>query len=71
MHIAHHTEAGPREPGTVMTVEFELTGQRLTGIDGGPEFTFDEAVSFQITVEDQDELDHFWERAARKGRAAD
>jgi hypothetical protein len=49
VHIAHYTETGPREPGTVMTVEFELTGQRFTGIDGRPEFTFDEAVSFQIT----------------------
>jgi hypothetical protein len=67
VHIAHYTEAGPREPGTVMTVEFELTGQRFTGIDGRPEFTFDEAVSFQITVEDQDELDHFWEKLSEGG----
>jgi predicted 3-demethylubiquinone-9 3-methyltransferase (glyoxalase superfamily) len=68
VHIAHYTEAAPREPGTVMTVEFELTGQRFTGIDGGPEFTFDEAVLFQITVEDQDELDHFWEKLS-EGRS--
>ena len=46
---AHYTDAGPREAGMVMTVEFELQGQRFVGINGGPEFTFDEAVSFQIT----------------------
>jgi predicted 3-demethylubiquinone-9 3-methyltransferase (glyoxalase superfamily) len=59
--LTHYTEAGPRPAGTVMTVEFELDGQRFVGINGGPEFTFDEAVSFQIDCEDQAEIDRYWD----------
>jgi predicted 3-demethylubiquinone-9 3-methyltransferase (glyoxalase superfamily) len=66
--VAHYTEAGPREAGTVMTVEFELDGQRFVGINGGPEFTFDEAVSFQISCETQDEIDYYWERLSEGGK---
>jgi predicted 3-demethylubiquinone-9 3-methyltransferase (glyoxalase superfamily) len=65
--VTHYTEAGPRPAGTVMTVEFELDGQRFVGINGGPEFTFDEAVSFQITCETQDEVDHYWGRLSEGG----
>jgi predicted 3-demethylubiquinone-9 3-methyltransferase (glyoxalase superfamily) len=61
VNVAHYTDAGPREAGTVMTVEFELDGQRFVGINGGPEFTFSEAVSFQITCETQDEIDYYWD----------
>ena len=50
-----------------MTVEFELDGQRFVGINGGPEFKFDEAVSFQITCEDQDEVDYYWEKLTDGG----
>lgn len=60
--ISHYTEAGPGEPGSVLTVDWELDGTRFTGINGGPEFTFDEAVSFAITCEDQAEVDYYWER---------
>lgn len=60
VNVSHYTEAGPREAGMVMTVEFELAGQRFVGINGGPEFTFDEAVSFQIACETQEEVDEFW-----------
>ena len=49
VNVARYTEAGPRPAGMVMTVEFELEGQRFVGINGGPQFTFDEAVSLQIT----------------------
>ena len=59
--LAHYTAAGPREEGMVMTVEFELDGQRFIGINGGPEFTFDEAVSLMIESEDQAEIDHYWD----------
>ena len=52
----------------VMTVEFELDGQRFVGINGGPEFTFDEAVSFEITCEDQAEVDYYWERLTDGGQ---
>ncbi len=65
--VARYTEAGPGEPGSVMTVEFELDGQRFVGINGGPQFPFTEAVSFQITCEDQDEVDFFWERLTDGG----
>jgi predicted 3-demethylubiquinone-9 3-methyltransferase (glyoxalase superfamily) len=65
--IAHYTEAGPREAGTVMTVEFELDGERFVGINGGPEFTFSEAVSFQVTCDDQAEIDYYWERLTEGG----
>ncbi len=50
-----------------MTVEFELVGQRFVGINGGPQFTFNEAVSFQIACEDQDEVDYYWERLTADG----
>jgi predicted 3-demethylubiquinone-9 3-methyltransferase (glyoxalase superfamily) len=66
--VTHYTEAGPREAGMVMTVEFELDGQRFVGINGGPEFTFDEAVSFQIDCEDQAEVDYFWDRLGDGGQ---
>lgn len=65
--IAHYTEAGPRPAGEVMTVEFELDGQRFVGINGGPQFKFSEAVSFQITCETQDEIDYYWERLTDGG----
>ena len=55
--VGHYSEAGPRPAGTVMTVEFELDGQRFTALNGGPQFTFSEAVSFQIACETQDEVD--------------
>ena len=60
LNVARYTYAGPREAGMVMTVEFELDCNRFVAINGGPEFTFDEAVSFQITCETQDELDRYW-----------
>jgi predicted 3-demethylubiquinone-9 3-methyltransferase (glyoxalase superfamily) len=66
--VTHYTEAGPRPAGMVMTVEFELDGQRFVGINGGPEFTFDEAVSFQINCETQDEIDSYWERLSEGGQ---
>jgi predicted 3-demethylubiquinone-9 3-methyltransferase (glyoxalase superfamily) len=62
VNVTHYTEAGPREAGMVMTVEFELDGQRLVGINGGPQFSFDEAVSLQINCDTQEEVDYYWER---------
>jgi predicted 3-demethylubiquinone-9 3-methyltransferase (glyoxalase superfamily) len=54
-------------PGTVMTVEFELNGQRFTALNGGPQFKFTEAVSFQIMCETQEEVDHYWNRLGEGG----
>jgi predicted 3-demethylubiquinone-9 3-methyltransferase (glyoxalase superfamily) len=68
VNVTHYTEAGPRPAGTVMTVEWELDGQRFVGINGGPEFTFTEAVSFQITCADQAEVDYYWERLSEGGQ---
>ncbi len=67
VNVTHYTEAGPREAGMVMTVEFELRGQRFVGINGGPDFKFDEAVSFQIVCEDQEEVDYFWAELGEGG----
>jgi predicted 3-demethylubiquinone-9 3-methyltransferase (glyoxalase superfamily) len=67
LEVTHYTEANPGQAGTVMTVEWELRGQRFLGINGGPQFTFSEAVSFGITCEDQDEVDYFWERLTDGG----
>jgi predicted 3-demethylubiquinone-9 3-methyltransferase (glyoxalase superfamily) len=65
--VMHYTDAGPRKAGMVMTVEFELDGQRFVAINGGPEFTFDEAISLQVNCADQAEVDYFWERLSEGG----
>lgn len=65
--IARYTEAGPGEPGSVVTVEFEINGQRFVALNGGPEFTFNESVSFQIHCADQAEVDYYWERLTEDG----
>ncbi len=67
VNVTHYPEAAPRPAGTVMTVEFELDGQQFVGINGGPQFTFDEAVSFEISCETQDDVDYFWERLSEGG----
>jgi predicted 3-demethylubiquinone-9 3-methyltransferase (glyoxalase superfamily) len=67
VNVTHYTEVGPREEGMVMTVEFELDGNRFVGINGGPEFKFDEAVSFQVTCDTQGEIDYYWERLTDGG----
>jgi predicted 3-demethylubiquinone-9 3-methyltransferase (glyoxalase superfamily) len=67
VNVTHYTEAGPRPAGTVMTVEFELDGRRFIGINGGPQFTFDEAVSFAIECETQEEIDYYWDRLTEGG----
>jgi predicted 3-demethylubiquinone-9 3-methyltransferase (glyoxalase superfamily) len=67
VNVTHYTDAGPKPKGMVMTVEFELDGQRFVGINGGPEFSFDEAVSFAIECETQDEIDRYWERLSEGG----
>ena len=53
--------------GSVMTMEFEIEGQRFVGLNGGPHFKFDEAVSFIVNCEDQDEIDYFWEKLTDGG----
>ena len=67
LSTARYPENSPGEAGTVMTVEWELDGQRFVGINGGPEFQFNEAISLQITCADQDEVDFYWERLTADG----
>ena len=68
VNTTHYPEGGPREAGMVMTVDFELDGQRFTAINGGPDFKFDEAVSLLINCETQDEIDYYWERLSEGGQ---
>ena len=65
--IGRYTEAGPGEPGSVVAVEFEINGQKFVGLNGGPEFKFNEAISFQIFCKDQDEVDHYWNTLTEEG----
>jgi predicted 3-demethylubiquinone-9 3-methyltransferase (glyoxalase superfamily) len=67
LHVARYGKAGPRPEGLVMTVSFELNGQEFVALNGGPEFTFDEAISFQVSCESQDEVDEFWSRLSEGG----
>jgi predicted 3-demethylubiquinone-9 3-methyltransferase (glyoxalase superfamily) len=67
--VAHYGEAGPRPAGTVMTVSFELAGQKFLALNGGPEFTFNEAISFQVNCETQEEVDTFWNTLSEGGEA--
>jgi predicted 3-demethylubiquinone-9 3-methyltransferase (glyoxalase superfamily) len=71
VHVSRYGSAGPRPEGTVMTVEFELDGSRFTALNGGPDFTFNEAVSLHVSCESQDEVDAYWSALSRKvGRRA-
>src|SRR5689334_19624589 len=56
-----------KPPGSVLTVEFELNGQRFIALNGGPEFKFNEAVSLEIICDDQAELDYYWEKLGAGG----
>ena len=60
-------EAGPGEPGTLMMVEFELDGNTFTALNGGPLFSFSEAISFQIDCADQAEVDYYWDALTADG----
>jgi predicted 3-demethylubiquinone-9 3-methyltransferase (glyoxalase superfamily) len=65
--VARYGEAGPRPAGSVMTVSFELDGQEFLALNGGPEYKFTEAVSFQVFCEDQDEVDRYWDALSEGG----
>jgi predicted 3-demethylubiquinone-9 3-methyltransferase (glyoxalase superfamily) len=65
--VNHYGDAGPRAAGSVMTVDFELDGRPYVALNGGPEFKFNEAVSFQISCADQDEVDHYWNKLGEGG----
>jgi predicted 3-demethylubiquinone-9 3-methyltransferase (glyoxalase superfamily) len=66
-NVSYYGEAGPREAGMVLTVDFVLDGQEFTAINGGPEFTFDEAISLLISCADQEEVDYYWAKLSAGG----
>ena len=67
VNVTHYTEAAPGRSGDVLTVEFELQGQRFTALNGGPQFSFTEALSLIVPCEDQAEIDLYWERLSDGG----
>lgn len=65
--LARYGKAGPGREGDVMAVSFELDGQPYVALNGGPQFTFDEAISFQIDCASQEEADHYWYALSKDG----
>ncbi len=69
--ILRYSEAGfeihGKPAGSVLTVEFELNGQRFTALNGGPQFKFNEAISLEVTCETQQDIDYFWEKLGAGG----
>jgi predicted 3-demethylubiquinone-9 3-methyltransferase (glyoxalase superfamily) len=65
--VARYGDAGPAPAGTVMTVTFQLDGQDFMALNGGPEFKFNEAISFFVNCETQDEVDRLWETLSAGG----
>jgi predicted 3-demethylubiquinone-9 3-methyltransferase (glyoxalase superfamily) len=65
--FSRYTEAGPGTPGDVVSGAFVLDGQRFVGINGGPHFSFTEAVSFMVQCADQNEVDHYWDKLVDGG----
>jgi predicted 3-demethylubiquinone-9 3-methyltransferase (glyoxalase superfamily) len=68
--LSRYGDAGPLPKGTVMTVEFELDGQRITALNGGPHLRLNEAFSLKVDCTTQDEVDHYWERLSEGGDPA-
>ncbi|QYC45900.1 3-demethylubiquinone-9 3-methyltransferase [Nonomuraea coxensis DSM 45129] len=67
VHVQRNGEAGPGPAGTAMLVEFELAGQSFLALNGGPHFTFNEAVSLYVTCETQEEVDELWAKLTADG----
>ena len=66
-HVTHYGDTGPGPAGTVFTVQFELDGQEYLALNGGPQFTFDEAISLMVNCADQDEIDYYWASLSEGG----
>jgi predicted 3-demethylubiquinone-9 3-methyltransferase (glyoxalase superfamily) len=66
-NVSHYGEGGMREPGMVMTVDFTLDGVDFIGLNGGPHFKFNEAISLAVSCEDQAEVDELWEKFTADG----
>jgi len=68
LSTARYGDAGPGPKGSVMTVEFELAGQRMIALNGGPQFKFTEAISLSVDCKDQKEVDHYWTKLSQGGQ---
>jgi predicted 3-demethylubiquinone-9 3-methyltransferase (glyoxalase superfamily) len=66
--IGRYTDAGPGPAGSVMAVEFTVNGQKFVALNGGPQYTFTPAISFQVYCADQAELDYYWGRLTEGGQ---
>jgi predicted 3-demethylubiquinone-9 3-methyltransferase (glyoxalase superfamily) len=67
LEVSRYGEAGPGTPGSVMVVKFQLDGQEFTALNGGPEFPFTEAISFQVDCASQEEVDELWNALTADG----
>jgi predicted 3-demethylubiquinone-9 3-methyltransferase (glyoxalase superfamily) len=67
LNVTRYGDAGPGQPRSVVTVSFELDGEEFVALNGGPQFSFTEAVSFQISCDGQEEVDHFWDALSEGG----
>ena len=67
VEVTRYGSAGPRPEGSVMTVSFELDGQRFIALNGGPDFTFNEAISLEVDCDSQDEVDSYWNALTEGG----
>lgn len=67
LEITHYGSAGPRTEGTVMTVSFELDGAKFLALNGGPDFKFNEAISFEVSCDNQEEVDRLWSTLSEDG----
>src|SRR5713101_908154 len=65
--LTRYGDDGPGPKGSVMTAAFELEGQKFTALNGGPQFKFNESVSFVVNCEKQEEIDYFWEKLSSDG----
>ncbi len=65
--ISYYGEAGPGPKGSVLTVTFQLNGQEIMALNGGPEYHFTPAISIVVYCEDQQEVDHYWEKLSEGG----
>ena len=68
LSVARYGDAGPGPRGSVMTVTFELSGQRFIALNGGPQFKFTEAISFSVDCKTQEEVDEFWRKLSEGGK---
>ncbi len=65
--VSYYGDAGPGQKGSVLTVTFELNGQEMMALNGGPEYKFTPAISLFVNCEDQQEVDHYWEKLSEGG----